>query len=89
MPWELFVVIECYLGIDIGTSGVRAILINRDAQILASASTLLPPSTNHEEMLCQQPEDWWHAVIDCLQQITTEWNCSGLQAMAIDGGWSN
>lgn len=36
-------------------------------------------------MLCQQPDDWWQAVIDCLQQITAQRNCSGLQAMAIDG----
>ena len=76
---------ECYLGLDVGTTGVRANLISEDARILTAASTALPPSTEHEDMLCQQPDDWWHAVVDCLQKITLQHDCSGLQAMAIDG----
>ena len=76
---------ESYLGIDIGTSGVRAILISGDTRVLASASSTLPASRNHHDMLCQQPEDWWHAVLDCLQKITLLHDCSGLQAIAIDG----
>ena len=36
-------------------------------------------------MLCQQPAEWWKAVLDCLQKITLLQDCSGLQAIAIDG----
>ena len=36
-------------------------------------------------MLCQQPQDWWQAVLNCLQKITIQFDCSGLQAIAIDG----
>lgn len=76
---------ECYLGIDVGTSGVRAILTGKDGQILASATAALPASQLTGDMLCQQPEDWWQAVLVCLQQITLQQDCAGLQAMAIDG----
>lgn len=76
---------QSYLGIDVGTSGVRAILIDDEGQILASAQTTLPESTLHDGMLCQQPEQWWQAVLDCLQKITALFDCSGLQAIAIDG----
>ncbi len=76
---------QSYLGIDVGTSGVRAILINDEGHILASSQTTLPESTLHDGMLCQQPEQWWQAVLDCLQKITAQFDCSGLQAIAIDG----
>jgi sugar (pentulose or hexulose) kinase len=78
-------VTESYLGIDVGTSGVRAILINDVGQILASSSTALPGSTRHDNMPCQQPQNWWQAVLNCLQKITIQFDCSGLQAIAIDG----
>lgn len=76
---------DCYLGIDVGTSGVRAILIDKDLLVLASVSAGLPASSLHGDMLCQRPADWWQAVLDCLQQITRQQDCSGLQAIAIDG----
>lgn len=76
---------ECYLGIDVGTSGVRAILTAKDARILASATAMLPATHKQDDMLCQQPHDWWQAVLDCVQKITLLQDCSGLQAIAIDG----
>ena len=74
-----------YLGIDLGTSGVRAILIDLSGQILASSSTHIPEAIKRDSMLCQQPEHWWQAVLHCLQRITTEFDCTGLQGLAIDG----
>lgn len=76
---------QSYLGIDVGTSGVRAILIDRKGQILASSSTALPASSRDGDLLCQQPRDWWQAVLNCLQQITNKTDCNGLQAIAVDG----
>ncbi|MCK5359642.1 MAG: FGGY-family carbohydrate kinase [Gammaproteobacteria bacterium] len=76
---------ESYLGIDVGTSGVRAILIDRSGKILASSSTGLPASIQQDSMLCQQPGQWWQAVLTCLQQITDRYDCAGLQGIAIDG----
>jgi D-ribulokinase len=76
---------QSYLGIDVGTSGVRAILINDEGHILASSQTTLPESTRHDGMLCQQPEQWWQGVLDCLQKIMAQFDCSGLQAIAVDG----
>jgi len=74
-----------FLGLDIGTSGVRATLISDTGQILASSSAALPVSFKQQEMLSQQPEDWWHAVLDCLQQLSSQHDLAGLQAISIDG----
>jgi sugar (pentulose or hexulose) kinase len=74
-----------FLGLDIGTSGVRATLIDDSCQILASSSTALPASAQQQNMLCQKPEDWWQGVLDCLQQLSSMHSLSGLQAISIDG----
>ncbi len=74
-----------FLGLDIGTSGVRAILISDAGQILASSRTVLPVSFYQRGMLCQQPEDWWQAVLDCLQQLSGQHDLTDLQAISING----
>ena len=74
-----------YLGIDIGTSGTRVILIDEDSRIRARAETAFPSSSRQQNMVVQQPQDWWQGVLDCLQQIHTEHGLSGVEAIAIDG----
>ncbi len=76
---------DSFLGLDIGTSGVRAILIGDTDQILASSNTALPGSFSQEGRLSQQPKDWWQAVLDCLQQLSSQQDLACLQAIAIDG----
>ena len=51
-----------YLGIDIGTSSVKAVVVDGDQHILASASAPLAVSRPQELWSEQNPEDWWTAV---------------------------
>ncbi len=76
---------DSYLGIDVGTSGVRAILIDISGEILSTARSPLAASFEVDNMLCQQPADWWQAVLNCLQQLNARYGLSSLQAIAIDG----
>lgn len=77
---------DSYLGIDIGTSGIRAILIDAKGQILASAKSTIPASKISDKILHQQPEDWWQGVKDCLLQLAdTRPGLAGVQAISIDG----
>lgn len=51
------------MGIDIGTSGTRTILIDERGRLLAAATAEYPvfsPAPLHSE---QRPEDWWRAVV--------------------------
>jgi xylulokinase len=48
-----------YLGIDIGTSGVKAVLIDGKGRIVASATSGLTVSRPHPGWSEQRPEDWW------------------------------
>ena len=52
-----------FLGVDIGTSGTKTILINEKGRILAEASAsyrLFHPKPMWSE---QNPDDWWKATV--------------------------
>ena len=51
-----------YLGIDIGTSSVKAVVVDGGERILASAAAPLQVSRPRELWSEQNPEDWWTAV---------------------------
>ena len=50
------------LGIDIGTSGAKAIVIDGRGRIVSSATAEYPLSRPHEGWSEQDPEDWWKGV---------------------------
>jgi xylulokinase len=52
-----------FLGIDIGTSGTKTLVIDEDGTILAEASQSYP--SHHPKPLWseQDPEDWWKATV--------------------------
>lgn len=54
--------VETYLGIDIGTSAVKAVLIGADRAILAEAETPLWTSQPRPFWMEQDAIDWWLAV---------------------------
>lgn len=55
-----------YLGIDLGTSGVKALLIDADQRIVASASAPLEVSRPHDGWSEQNPADWIEAAEQAL-----------------------
>jgi len=58
-----------YLGIDIGTSSVKAVVIDDDHRPTATASA--PLALSHPRPLWseQAPQDWWQAVVDSLDAL--------------------
>ncbi len=57
------------LGIDIGTSGCKAILIDESGRLLAQASAEYPVSMPKPTWSEQNPEDWWQGVQACLREL--------------------
>jgi xylulokinase len=57
------------LGIDIGTSAIKVLLCSSDQQVIAYQGHSLSLSHPQPGWSEQQPEDWWHAVADTLDQI--------------------
>lgn len=57
-----------YLGIDLGTSGVKAVLMDDELNLIAQAQSSLTVSQPYPLWSEQNPEDWWRAT----QQAITE-----------------
>ena len=58
-----------YLGIDLGTSGVKVVVIDEQNQLVAQASSPLEVSIPQPLWSEQNPAHWWHATNDAVQQI--------------------
>ncbi|HWL71430.1 MAG TPA: FGGY-family carbohydrate kinase [Geminicoccus sp.] len=69
------------LGIDIGSSGVRASAVDRDGRLVAEAKAALPEPDRADGMIRTAAEDWWAAVETCLAGIPRE----RVAAVAVDG----
>jgi xylulokinase len=58
-----------FLGLDIGTSGVKATLVDRRGDVTATATVAHPLSTPHPGWAEQRPEDWWKASVGAIRQV--------------------
>jgi len=60
----------CFLGIDLGTSAVKAIIIDEAETVLATASAPVPAPT-HPLPLASEQEigSWWQAVSTVLERL--------------------
>lgn len=58
-----------YLGLDLGTSGIKALLIDRQQNIIASTSASLSVSRPHHGWSEQNPEDWIVACETAILQL--------------------
>jgi xylulokinase len=61
-----------YLGIDVGTSAVKAILVDERQTAVAEADVPLQVSRPHDLWSEQDPEIWWEAVQSALDQLRTQ-----------------
>lgn len=58
-----------FLGIDIGTSAVKAVLVDEQDRVRAQASSPLEVSRPHALWSEQDPEHWWRATCDALARL--------------------
>jgi xylulokinase len=60
-----------YLGIDIGTSGVKALLLDRSGRALGEATArAVEPVRPHPGWSEQNPADWWDAVLKAMDSLS-------------------
>src|SRR5436309_4461611 len=60
------------LGLDIGTSGTRAIAIDLAGNVLVAATEEYPQATPRPGWTEQEPEDWWAASQAVLRRVVSE-----------------
>jgi len=70
------------LGLDAGTSALKAILLDEDGRIVASASREYPLHQPHPGWSEQDPMDWWDAAKAAIRQLASD---SPIRAVGLSG----
>ena len=74
-----------YIGIDLGTSGVKAILLNEQGDVIASQTEKLTVSRPHPLWSEQDPEQWWLATDRAVKALGQQHSLSEVKALGIAG----
>ncbi|HET6622056.1 MAG TPA: xylulokinase [Dongiaceae bacterium] len=61
-----------FIGIDLGTSSIKSILVGEDGRLIASASAPLQVSRPAPGFSEQDPESWWTATVASLDRLAAE-----------------
>ncbi|WP_270959103.1 xylulokinase, partial [Klebsiella pneumoniae] len=74
-----------YIGIDLGTSGVKAILLNEQGEVVASHTEKLTVSRPHTLWSEQDPEQWWLATDTAMKTLGAQHSLRDVKALGIAG----
>ncbi|HCE16807.1 MAG TPA: xylulokinase [Anaerolinea thermolimosa] len=74
---------EVFLGIDVSTTGVKALLVGRDGSVVGSATTEQPLFTPHPLWSEQNPEDWWKGAVQSIREVLRSTGVSGADVVGI------
>ncbi|MBE0478644.1 xylulokinase [Candidatus Aerophobetes bacterium] len=75
------------LGIDVGTSGIKVILVNQRGKTIVTSSEKYPVHTYHPGWAEQDPEQWWKSTIKSIRKVLagTGIDSSKIQGVGLSG----
>lgn len=76
---------DVVLGLDVGTSGVKAILVTPTGDVRAAATTPLSLATPQPGWAEQDPELWWSASLRCIRDVHQQRPDARVLAVGISG----
>ncbi len=74
-----------YVGIDLGTSSVKTLLLSDDGEVVASATREYPlyfPQSGWSE---QNPEDWYNQTVACLKELFADIDTKAVRSFSFSG----
>ena len=76
-----------FLGLDLGTSAVKALLVDAEGQAITSHAAPLSVSRPHQGWSEQDPETWWQAADLAVRQIkqTNPQELAAVTAIGLSG----
>lgn len=73
-----------FCGVDVGTSGVRAVIVDEAGRQLGAGSAALPAGRRHGNEHEQDPEQWWAAAVAAIRAATAGLTDVDVLALAVD-----
>ena len=74
------------LGLDVGTGGTRAVLVDKEGSVVASAAVEHEPfRVAHPGWAEQDPEDWWRAAQGAIRQVIEASGLTAIEAVGLTG----
>jgi xylulokinase len=74
-----------YLGIDLGTSGVKAVLIDENGTLVAEVTAPLTVSRPRPLWSEQDPQEWWLATRVAVNKLGAAHRLDGLKGIGLSG----
>lgn len=74
-----------YLGLDLGTSSVKAIIMNESGDVVTSYSVALAISRPHPQWSEQDPQQWWQATEEAILQLGHSYPMEQIEAIGLSG----
>ncbi|MCR5688577.1 MAG: xylulokinase [Lachnospiraceae bacterium] len=74
-----------YIGVDLGTSAVKLLLMNEKGGIEKIVSKEYPLEFPHPGWSQQKPEDWWEQTVEGLKELTQYANKSDIAGISFGG----
>ena len=65
------------IGVDVGTSGAKALLCDEAGKVLATVTSEYPAYTPRPLWSEQNPEDWWTGTCQSVRNVIAEAGVSG------------
>ena len=63
---------QTFLGIDVGTTAVKALLVDSNFHVVAQAGGEYPIHCPHRDWAEQDPEDWWRGLVSCVRKVVAK-----------------
>ncbi|MBO5487915.1 MAG: xylulokinase [Eubacterium sp.] len=74
-----------YIGVDLGTSAVKLLLMEGNGRICNIVSRDYPLSFPQPGWSEQNPEDWWKAVVSGIQELTKDYDKDSVAGISFGG----
>ncbi len=74
-----------HLGLDLGTSGVKAVLLDAAGAVAAQATAPLPIAHPHPLWSEQNPADWWRAACSAVASLRRGHDLAGVRGIGLSG----
>lgn len=76
--------VDLFVGVDIGTSGCRAVAINEHGHVCAESHVDWPPPLLQDGYCEYDPEVWWHGVLTVLRELAQQCDPGAIRGVALD-----